>query len=485
MAIDDNYYNIRQNLWLTTDLQYKTTAEEFEAKKAAIQQQNLPQKQLDMPDRSPIVSKNFMEEVHTTHIDIAYYETKLSELSHLFSQYPEFTNSGVDLYAFQADAYYMDNEGLKYKQPFNIVCLNIFAEALAEDGEPIADAINIYRIDIQQLPSMEELKTQILAFADQLNALRKAAVMSESYNGPVMFTGEAAAVLMEQCFFLNPDGLLASRKPIFSSPDVARIYGNYADKDNPTAMLMNKKIVSRDLTLVTKNTLTQYNGVPLIGSYLHDAEGYASEEEQLLIEDGVLMQLLSDRQPADNAAYSNGHRRLALTRAKLTTGLGPGVVEMSSKAKSSYKQLKKKLIAMAKSEDYDYCYMVTKLADNSVKYCPGMSKYMTSNNTLHPIYCYRIKVKTGEEELVRMVKMPTPNLKNFRHIAGVAAEQQVFNTMLNGGRSTYYPAYEFNLFGIPASFILPKAFLFEELEISNDPDINLQKQPFIDNPLKD
>ena len=265
---------------------------------------------------------------------------------------------------------------------------------------------------------------------------------------------------------------------------MAQYYGNYADKDNPTALLMNKKIVSRDLTLKSKNTLTQYNGIPLIGSFMHDAEGYVSEDEQLLVENGVLMQLLSDRQPADNAAYSNGHRRLALSRGKLTTGLGPGVVEMSSKNKTSYKQLKKKLIAMAKSEDYDYCYIVTKLADNSMWPYSCMSKYMTSESTLHPIYCYRIKVKTGEEELVRMVKMPTPSIKSFRHITAVAAEQQVYNTMLDGGRSSYSPAYEFNLFGIPTSFILPKAFLFEELEVSNDPDISLQKKPFIDNPLK-
>ena len=265
---------------------------------------------------------------------------------------------------------------------------------------------------------------------------------------------------------------------------MAQYYGNYADKDNPTALLMNKKIVSRDLTLKSKNTLTQYNGIPLIGSFMHDAEGYVSEDEQLLIENGVLMQLLSDRQPADNAAYSNGHRRLALNRGKLTTGLGPGVVEMSCKNKTSYKQLKKKLIAMAKSEDYDYCYIVTKLADNSMWPYPGMSKYMTSDGTLHPIYCYRIKVKTGEEELVRMVKMPVPHIKSFRHIAAVASEQQVYNTMLKGSGSSYSPAYRSNLYGIPASFILPKAFLFEELEISNDPDISLQKKPFIDNPLK-
>lgn len=484
LAIDNDYNNIRHNLWLSTDMEYKSNAEFYEEKKAAMQQQNLPQKTLDMPDRRPIDSKNFMEEENITPIDVTLYEAKLSELSKLFVHYPDFTNSGINLYAFQAEAYYMNSEGLKYKQPFNIVCINIFAEAQAEDGEPIADVMNIYRTDIQQLPSEKELEKLITDFANQLDALRKAPVMSESYSGPVMFADEAAAVLMAQCFFLNPDGLLSSRKPIFASAEVAQIYGNYASKDNPTAFFMDKKLISRNLTLKSKNTLTHYNGIPLIGSFQHDAEGYMSEEEQFLIEDGVLIQLLSDCQPSNNAIYSNGHRRLALTQAKLTTGLGPGVVEMSSKSKSSYRQLKKKLIAMAKAEDYDYCYLVTKLADNSMRYCPGMNKYMTSNGLLHPLYCYRINVKTGEEELVRMVKMPVPTIKIFRHITAVSAEQQVYNTMLNGERYNFNPTYDFNLSGIPVSFILPKAFLFEELDVTNDPDISLQKQPFIDNPLK-
>lgn len=486
VSIDNDYYNIRQNLWLATDKLYKNNAENLETKKAIIQNDNIPQKMVNMPDRSPIVSKNFSEETHTTPIDLEQYKTTLSDLSKLFYNYPDFTNSGVNLYAFQANAYYLDSEGLKYKQPFNIVCLYIYAETLAEDGEPISDDKKIYITDIQQLPNINTLKKQITEFADQLNALRKAPAMSEIYNGPMIFADEAAALLMEKCFFQNHDGLMASRKPI-SSNSIIFWDSENPNKDNPSAMLMNKKIISRDLTLKSRNTLTQYNGIPLIGSFQHDAEGYASEDEQLLIENGVLMQLLSDRQPADNAAYSNGHRRLAITSRRLTTDLGPGVVEMTSKNKTSYNQLKKKLINMAKAEDYDYCYIVTKLIDDinythldiETSFDPN-----ASNKNLYPLFCYRINVKTGEEELVRMTQMPAPSIKNFKKIVSVSSEQQVFNTMKKRGRSNSY--YSFRcLFGIPTSFILPKAFLFEEMEININPNITLQKEPFRPNPLKD
>lgn len=485
LPVDNDFYTIRQNLWLATDLLYKTHAEKLEAKKAAMQQQNLPQKQLDLRDRSAVVSHNVLLEKNSNPIDLVNYEVKLSELSKLFEHYPDFVSSGVDLTSFLADAYYMDSEGLKYKQPFNILCISVFAQTHAIDGEPIADAFNLYYTDVSQIPSEEELKRRIMSFADRLLSLRTAKVMEENYDGPVLFADEAAAVLFEQCFFKNEDGLLASRKPIFSSAELAQLYGNYAPKDNPTASLMNKKVVSRDLTIESRNTLTQYDNTPLIGSYQYDAEGVAAEDQQLLIEKGVLLQLLSDRQPAEKADYSNGHRRLVLNRYKLGTCLGPGVVQMTGKTKSSYKQLKRKLMAMAKAEDYEYCYVVTKLLDDALKYYPGMGKYKEANGILHPLCCYRINVKTGEEELVRMVKIPTPSLKLFKHIVSVSSEQQVYNTMMSAGKSKFSPASDFMLWGYPASFILPKAMLFEEMEVSRDFDVTLEKEAFRPNPLKD
>lgn len=473
MPIDNDYYNIRYNLWLTTDNLYKTNAEQLEAKNAAIEQQNLPQKQLDMPDRSAVACSNFSEEQSSTTIDRMHYETIIAELSNIFSKYPEFTNSGVNLYAYQGNAYYRNSEGLQYKQPFNLVGLHIYANTLADDGEPLSDELNIYRKDISQLPSVDELRQLIKDFAEQLDQLRKAPVIDAAYSGPILFADDAVATLVEESFFQTDNGLLASRKPIFSSPEISSMYGHYADKDNTLVSFLNKKVISRDLSIRSRNTLTQYNGIPLIGSFQHDADGYASDDETLLIEDGVLMQLLNNREPADKAPFSNGHNRLVLSENKLQTSLAPGVIEMSSKNKSSYQQIKKKLIALAKSEDYEYGYIITKI-DN------------ISEKSLIPTYCYQINVKTGEEKLVRMAQLSVPKLKTFKHVVSVSSEQKVFNTLMTGNKINAWPASsDFQLYGVPVSFILPKAILFEELEVDKNPDINLQKKPFIDNPLKD
>lgn len=485
MAIDNDYSNIRQNLWRDCDEEYKTNAEFLEAKNAAINQQNLPEKVVNMPDRNPSPTHNNFAENTNTSIDLKSMEEMMNVLSQTFAEFPELTHSGVNFYAYQADAYYLDSEGLKYKQPFNMLCVNIFAETMTDDGENLADAENIFRNDLSELPTTAQLQSHIREFASRLTELRHAPAIDVVYDGPVLFADEAAAALVKRTFFQQDNGLMASRKPIFGSAEVAQYYGRYADKDNSSAALMNKKLISRDLTIKAYNNSKLISGhVMDWAKFPYDAEGYESEDEQLLVENGVLMQLLSDRRPCENAAYSNGHRRLALDELKLTTRLAPGIIRMESKNKTSYKQLKKKLISMAKAEDYDYCYIITKLPDDDISYNSGMDKYTSDEKVLRPIYCYRIEVKTGKEELVRQVKLSPLSAKTFKHVVSVSSEYQDYMTTFSKSPEKTYPAWHFNLFGVPCSFIVPQSILFEELELSKDENVNLQKAPFIDNPLK-
>lgn len=485
MAIDNDYNNIRQNLWRDCDEEYKTNAEFLEAKNAAINQQNLPEKVVNMPDRSSSPTHNNFAENTNTSIDLNSMEDMMNVLSQTFAEFPELTHSGVNFYAYQADAYYLDNEGLKYKQPFNMMCVNIFAETITEDGENLADAENVYSMDVSRLPSLEQLQSRIRKLASQLTQLRHAPALDVVYDGPVLFADEAAAELVKRTFFQQDNGLMASRKPIYGSAEVAQYYGRYADKDNTSAALMNKKLISRDLTIKAYNNSKQVSGITTDwGKFAYDAEGYESDDEQLLVEDGVLMQLLSDRRPCENAEYSNGHSRLALDGLMLTKKLAPGIIRMESKNKTSYNQLKKKLISMAKAEDYDYCYLITKLPDDDISNNSGMEKYTSDKKVLRPIYCYRIDVKTGKEELVRQVKLSAMSTKNFKHIVSVSSESQNFLTTFSRSPEDSYPAWHFNLFGVPCSFIVPQSILFEEIELSKDENVSLQKRPFIDNPLK-
>jgi len=119
---------------------------------------------------------------------------------------------------------------------------------------------------------------------------------------------------------------------------------------------------------------------------------------------------------------------------------------------------------------------------------PGLSAYTQTGDAAfsvsRPVYIYRISVKDGKEELVRSAKISDLSLKSFKRIVGVSSEKQVYNTLLKGKGGRYYSwRSNFDLFGIPSSFIVPQAIIFQELEVEKDKTIVLKNETMVPNPL--
>jgi len=488
MTLENNYDAVRRSLWIETDVQYKEAAEKIEAKLAAMNQQNIPDEEKRLADFSNIPPLTKIVASPEITFDKKNMETLTKTLSSVFSNYPYLTKSGVNTYIFTADALYMNNEQVKYKIPFSLVCVRVYAEAVATDGEPLMDYINFYYTMPQQIPSMDILKKQVNDMATLLTQLRTAPTIQESYSGPVMFEGEAVGAIVSQCFVDNPNGLLASKKPVASNPILIQRYGQYLPKENKLEQLTDKKVISRELSVKTISNQNSYNGTPLIGYYEVDAQGVVPAPQTVIIENGVLKTLLTDRIPTLKNSSSNGHNSFAISDGALTGVLGSGIIELSSTETQTYKALKEALIAAAKEEDYEYAYIVRKMADPMAG-VSGLSAFVPSSNTgifsiTRPIYIYRISVKDGKEELVRSTKISDLSLKSFKRIVGVADTQEVYNT-LQQGKDGGYSAYRsgFSLVGAPASFIVPKAIVFQELEVEKDKDIVLKKETIVPSPI--
>jgi len=131
---------------------------------------------------------------------------------------------------------------------------------------------------------------------------------------------------------------------------------------------------------------------------------------------------------------------------------------------------------------------VRKMA-NPMAGVPGLSAFTNSSNSdffavTRPLYIYRISVKDGKEELVRSAKIADLSLKSFKRIIGVADTQAAYN-ILQEGKQEYYSTYRsgFSLTGAPASFIVPTAIVFQELEIEKDKDIALRKESIVPSPM--
>ena len=113
-----------------------------------------------------------------------------------------------------------------------------------------------------------------------------------------------------------------------------------------------------------------------------------------------------------------------------------------------------------------------------------MDNYIKSDEYIKPIYVYRINVKDGSETLVRTTKMGTFKMKSFKQVMAVSKELVPFNRMISGKGNRFYGYDEYRLVGIPASFILPKAIIFRELDIEKDEEVMRLKEPLVPNPLK-
>jgi len=489
MAIENNYDAIRRSLWIDTDTKYKEASEIFEAKLAAMNQQNIPEQELNIADWASVPPVKKIVASKDISFDRKAIEKMTKDMSAVLSSYPHLTKSGVITYIYTADALFLNSEQIQYKVPFSLVCIRVYAEATAIDGEPLMDYINFYYNTPDQIPKIGDLIPHVNQMATLLTALRTAPAIEETYSGPVMFEGEAVGEIISQCFVDNPNGLLSARKPIVSSPVLRQRYGQYLPKENNLEQLTDKKVITRELSVSSIRNVNNFNGIPLIGHYEIDAQGVVPTASKItLIEDGVLRKLLSDRTPTLKNDNSNGHSSFAISDGSLTGILGSGILEMTSSETMSYTALKAALIAAAKEEDYEYAYIVRKMA-NPMAGVPGLSSFVSSLNTgiyalSRPIYIYRISVADGKEELVRSAKISDLNVKAFKRLVGVADTQEVYNTLQRGknmGFSTWRSRYA--LVGAPASFIVPKAIVFQELEVEKEKDIVLKREPIVASPM--
>ena len=374
-------------------------------------------------------------------------ETYITEASKVFKDYTELVESNVRLYAGTVDVRYYNTEGTVCRYPNNLIALFIYMKAQSADGQEISKSRCLPYDSFEEMPSLEELQEICRREGELMREKLAAQRVNETYVGPVLFEGEAVADIIEQLMVNESTGLLAKRKPVVS-PDIKRYYSNHSSTNgNELEALLNKKVVSRDLTLTSLSGTPEYNGRRLFGYYPVDAQGVAPDKELVLIHDGVLKNMLTTRIPTKVFRKSNGHARISIDGQGIFTL--PGVLRLSSKETLSSQDLKKKLIDAAKEEDYDYAYIVRKLERNTAA------------------ELYRINVKDGSEVMMRGALVKDMLLRAFKRVSGVSAEENIYNRIRQDVKSTY---------------IVPSAILFDEVDIVKDPQLTLKKNYIVDRP---
>ncbi|MGH8632055.1 MAG: hypothetical protein ACREU7_15005, partial [Burkholderiales bacterium] len=236
--LDDNYREIRRQLWLATDSEYKRAVENLSGKRAALQ---MRQRSDDAPDFSKETPATSFGKPESPAVDVARLESMARELSSVFRKTPAVLTSSVRFHVRSTYSRYVNSEGSAFTRTQPQVRLEVKAEAQAGDGLPVRDEISVWGSSASALQSLAELKATVQDLAGRVVAMRTAAT-TERYSGPVLFEGVAAAEVLLQV--LAP-ALIATRQPLSDDPQGGMVFSQFSQMAGGASLL--DKLGAREL----------------------------------------------------------------------------------------------------------------------------------------------------------------------------------------------------------------------------------------------
>ncbi len=448
---------IRRRLWLSFDRAYRMSLNFYAAKRSAMQNANQGD-WAEVPDFLPGAATLINEPVTELSYDIEKLTAYTNMISETMKAYPDLTFSWVRLTGIKANVFYSNTEGAKASYPGTIIRLVVNAETLTPEGESL-ELYNTYHVMKENdLPSLEQVIRETRELVNTLFEMRDAPVFNDVYNGPILFEGPAASeVVRKTMFYAKHENLFAKRERMTTTAQ-----SGSAGIKISTESRMDSRIAPEALNVSAYPKKKQFDGTTLIGSFSIDMEGTIPPDELIIIENGVLKNLLSSRIPTLKMKESNGHLRIPAYSGMPT--IAPGVIEVDYKDAVSGEELKKQLLECAKDDGLSYAIIV---------------REMTSNfSELRRVFL--TDVNTGKETMVRNVGFNTLELNDLRKIIGASNQKRVLNTTV-GEDTNHRIDY---ISGCPGTFITPDGFLIKDLEVSKSTKTSMTKPPIVKNPLE-
>ncbi len=468
MTVDDNYNAIRRQLWLATDRAYKTAVEAIGRKRAALQNISQPQ---ELPDlwRAP-ATQQLIPSPRLT-VDASKWTARTRELSSIFKKYPDVLTSQVNFELTQSTHYMCNSEGTTVRNPDGLVQIQARASAQAPDGMTVRDAVQLQAQTLDKLPGDAEVTQAVTQLAENVRALAKAPY-GETYSGPVLFEGQAAAQVFAELLGQN---LTLPRKPVGEPGRPVPFYASELEGK------VGARVLPEFLDVVDDATQQTFQKTPLLGTYAIDDEGVVPKPVTL-IEKGKLKAFLLTRQPVRGFDESNGHARLPGGFGANTAAASNLFVKASESVKAA--ELKQKLIELVKQRNKPYGVIVRKMDYPSTASIEEIRRIAsgaaqsgaTARPTSIPLMVYRI-YPDGREELVRGLRFRGFGVRSLKDIVAASTEQTVFSFMFNQAPFSLVGA---GGFVAPISVIAP-SFLMDDVDLEK-PQEDMPKLPIVPPP---
>ncbi len=310
LPLDDDYRELRRQIWLATDAAYKSALEQLAQKKAVLQNKSLAEDLKDFAAAETV-------EIRTDRAPAGGSLERVGELatalSAIFRRQPAVFESRVSIAAGTTRTWFLNSEGTRYAKTTPSARLIAQASTQAVDGIPLGDAYVTVADAVDELPDEESLAAEVEALGARLAELRDAELL-DRYNGPVLFDGQAAAELFAQLFAPK---LLSRRTPLAGDERLSSVLSQSAPSDFQDRL--GARVLPRFLSLIDDPLGSERGGERLLGGYQVDDQGVPAGKVSL-VERGYLKRMLAGRTPVAGVESSTGHWRGGVAPSNLIVG---------------------------------------------------------------------------------------------------------------------------------------------------------------------
>jgi predicted Zn-dependent protease len=387
LTVENDYKELRRQLWLATDSVYKKAVEDLSKKRASLQNRTRTDDSADFSKEEPVTTSH---ELPPVKIDVPKWESEARALSALFRQMPAIQTSTITFFANNSYTRFLTSEGTSYTRREPTVTFNVSAATQADDGAPLDDFIWLHGRSQGELPSQDELAGRVRGLGKYLTELRDAPTLT-NYSGPVLVEDNAADQVFRLMFLPS---LIGAKRTISGMPG-GMMGGNANQPDNPFLDRVGARVLPEFLTVIDNPLIDEYQGRHMAGQSKMDDDGMLTREVHL-IDNGILKNLLMSRDPVRGFDHTTGSRHAGQA--------APSNFIVTSSTSLSAAELRAKFIDMIKQRNRPFGIVVRRLRNvNTVE------------------LAYKV-FPDGHEELVRNLQFVGLNAVAFKDIVAVSKE---------------------------------------------------------------
>lgn len=284
-----------------------------------------------------------------------------------------------------------------------VVCNNrtfwVSLSASVKDKKEIACPMfkNFFAYSEEDLPDENTLRETMVDLIERAYALSKAP-MAEAYSGPVLFSGDAGGVFFHE------------------------VLGHRLEKDDSEFKpMMEKNVLSSEISVTCDPTLKELNGTPLDGYYLYDDEGTKAQRVEC-IKDGVMKDFLHVLPQKSKDAPSNGHGRAAFGNKPI-----PRQSNLLVETSKPYteEQLRQMFVQQLKESDKEFGYYIRTVSNGWTT--TSKNTYNVSSFNVVPVETYKVYADGRPDSLVRGVSFIGTPLTAFSNIKAAGGKIETSN----------------------------------------------------------